>query len=880
MEHTAETSFLVDQLIRVSIKNLSEADAEHHKQSALRELANNHFARTNQFEVTARLDGLEEKWRINNNDPLAETLHLRREELSEASNEWTPEFLSLLLQLSDRPAGHSNHADLATVKPELSPSASLTWADIVAEDPLDYQDGIWKNVDFTADSSDDGERTESVHSDLSLRTPGFSLIEPADEARSEALIECAASTSLREVQIAQFWNTHDAEIISFIREKDENCRPNTTITELQAVREVVFLLLGLSTSIFSQGNEGQTILSKAVFLDHLSQESLNGLLQGFAVIANKLLTIRQCVGKDERIPLEQTFQAALAARVEPFDRALSRIQTKILSRDSHFVPSLLKLYDEIYSTGRLLLQVYDVLLELDISPKVERPFRILECLFDRACFNQGIGDAEGYEYMANLFFDCFQTYLKPISLWMEKGQLTGRDWVIFIEKVEKNVPSQRVWQDQYHLKKNGNGDLHAPKFLHVAAKKIFNTGKSIDFLRRLGMEDHDLSRDPANEGFLTYKSVCQPACYGLFSPFAALFDVALDKWIANKHQASSLKLRTQLDLRCGLQASLDALEYVYFGAVSTNFNNNIFEKIDRGTHRWNDGLIMTELFQSTFNSTGRLEIRLTPAAHRISRRSMSALEDIRVSYTLPWPIVNVITTESTSLYQRVFVFLTQLQRARYLIHRHKISKSVRPTDQQSHFQIYTLRHRLLWLTNTILTYITDMVLSVATADMRIAMDQAEDVDSMITVHQAYIKRLEDQCLLHKKHESVRQAIISLLDLTILFSDLQALNQIGSDSNSSLINTKASQKHTKHLGEENAAQSLSNEDEDSDATSDDSSPYPALHAQLPDAGSLERMLDTFRDVLNFVTAAVIGISKADSAPSWDMLANNLAMGLEK
>ena len=880
MEHTAETNFLIDQLIRISIKNLSEADAEHHKQSALRKLANSHFARTNQFEVTARLDGLEEKWRINNDDPRAETLNLRRAELSIVSNEWTPELLSLLLQLSDRTAGQSNHADLATVKPELSQPTSPTWADIVAEDPLDDQDGIWKNVDFTADSSDDGEQTESVHSDLSLRTPGFSVIEPADEARSEALIESATTTSFHKVQNAKFWNMHDVETNIFIREKDENCRPNATITELQAIREVVFLLLGLPTSIFSQGNEGQTILSEAVILDHLSQESLKNLLQGFVVIANKLLTIRQCVREDERIPLGQTFQAALASRIKPFDRALSRIQTKILSHNSHFVPSLLKLYDEIYSIGRLLLQVYDVLLELEISSKVERPFRILECLFDRTCVNQDIGDAEGYEYMANLFFDCFQTYLKPIRLWMEKGQLTGRDSVIFIEKVEKNVPSQRVWQDQYHFKYKSNGDLHAPKFLHVAAKKIFNTGRSIDFLGRLGIENHDLSRLPVNEGFLTYETVCQSASYGLFSPFAALFDLALDKWIANKHQASSLKLRAQLELRCDLQASLNALEYVYIGAVSTNFNDNIFEKIDRGTHGWNNGLIMTDLFQGTFSSTGRLEIRLIPAAHGNSSRSMSALEDIRVSYTLPWPIVNVITTESTLLYQRVFVFLTQLQRAKYLIYRHKIFKSVRPTDQQSHCNIYTLRHRLLWLTNTIQTYITDMVLSVATADMRIAMNQAEDMDSMITVHQAYIRRLEDQCLLHKKHESVRQAIISLLDLTILFSHLQALNQIGLDSKSSLTNTKASQKHTKHAGEENAARSLSNEDEYSDATSDDSSSCPALHAQLPDAGSLERTLDTFRDLLSFVTAAVRGISKTDSAPSWEMLANNLAMGLEK
>lgn len=879
MAHNAETSNLIDQLIKIVIKNLSEADVEHHKQLALRTLANNHSARTNQFEVTARLDGLEEKWRIVNNDPLADALHLRRAELSVASNSWIPEILSLLLQISDRPVDHTNLADLALLKPEL-PSTQLTWVDLVAEDPRDDWDGIWKNVDFTADDSDDDERTESVHSDHSVLTPESTVIEPAGEACIKPLIAPATIISLREIQNAQFWNMQDADKSDLIRDEDEDRGPKTNLTEIQAIREVVFLLLGLPTSIFSHGNQGQIIVSKADFLEHVSQESLTGLLKGFAVIANKLLRIRQWAERDEQIPLEQTFQTALASRLATVDRALSGIQTKILSRDTLSVPSLLNLYDEIYNMSRLLLQVYDVLLELDVSPKLERPFRILEYLFDRTCVNQGIGDAEGYEYMANLFFDCFQTYLKPIRLWMEQGLLTGRDRVIFIEKDEKNVP---LISDQYHLKKDSSGGLRAPKFLHVAAKKIFNTGKSIEFLRRLGREDHELRRDPAKEIVMTYESICQPADVGLFGPFSELFDMALDTWIANKHQASSSELRAQLDSRCGLQASLDALEYIYFGPVSTNVSNRIFEKIDRGNHRWNDDLIMTELFQSASNSTGRLEIRLSPAAQKESsraRRSMSVLEDIRVSYTLSWPIANVVGTESTALYQRVFVFLTQLQRAKYLIQGHRIPKSVQTTDQKLHLQICTLRHRLLWFTNTILTYIIDMVLSVATADMRIAMDQAKDVDVMITVHQAYIKRLEDQCLLLEKHTSVRQAIISLLDLTVLVSDVQASYQVSSNSESSFTDTESNHKHATHSKQEKAARAASDEDEDSDSDSDDPRPRPALHTQLPDAGRLKQMLDTFRNLHNFVTAAVRGISKADSAPSWEILANNLAMGLEK
>lgn len=887
-----DTEILVDRLIKNLINNPSEPDVERCKRSALRTLANSQSTRINQFDVTARLEGLEEKWRILNNDPLAEALHLRRVELSVTSNRWTPEILSLLLQLSDRPVDHSNLVDLALPKPEL-PSAPLTWADILADDPLDDRDGIWENVDFTADNSDHDEQSEAAHSDHSVPTPEFSVNGQAVEACIETLIEPAGSISLRDIQSALFWNTQDVDNFGVVGEEDEDRRPKTNLTELQVAREVIFLILGVPTSIFHHEKEGQTEVLKADFLEHASQDSLSSLLQGFAVIANKLLSIRQWVRKEERIPLEQTFQAALTSRLATVDGALSAIQTNILSPCAQSVPTLLGLYDETSRISRLLLQVHDVLLEMDVDQNLERPFRILEYLFDRTCVNQGIGDGEGYEYMANLFFDCFQTYLKPIQLWMEKGRLTGRD-TIFIRKDAKDVQLRDQWRDQYHLIKDSNGVLHAPKFLHVAAKKIFNTGKSVDFLRRLGWDYHDQRRNQAKEVAMTYESVCQPAGVGLFSPFAQLFDMALDRWIANKYQASSSELRARLESRCGLQTSLDALEYIYFcrnGALSTSVNNRIFEKMDRGNLRWNDSFIMTEIFQCTFNSIPfidrlRLEIHPNSATQRDSsgaRRSMSVLEDIRVSYMLPWPVANVIRTDSIQVYQRVFVFLMQLQRAKYLLQRQKPTKGLQVTDQKPLLQLYTLRHRLLWFVNTMLTYITDLVLSVATVGMRIAMDRAEDVDSMIAAHQAYIAKLEDQCLLLKKHSSIRQAIISLLDLAVLFSDVQASytkGQVSSDLEGGSIDKNANQKRTTNSKQKKAVKAASDEDEKSDSESDGSSPRPALHAGLPNVERLKQMLDTFRNLHIFVTAAVRGVSKADSAPSWDMLANNLAMGLEK
>ena len=881
MAHNANISFLLDRLIQSSVKNHSNSDIERWKRSALRTLADSHSTRINQFEVTARLEGLEEKWMINNKDSLAKALHARRVELSVNSNDWTPEILSFLLQLSDGPIEHPNFEDLALLKPS---SAPIKWADIVAEDPFDDQDGIWENVDFTADDSNDEERPDSLHSDHSVLTPASSVAGQAVEACSETLLEPAPNIPLRVIQNARLWNSQQHDKSGLVCEEDEDGRPKEDLTELQAGREVIFTLLGLPSSIFIQGNEGQISVSKSNFLRHASQESLTGLLQRVAVIASKLLGIRHWVEQDARIPLEQTFQAALASRLANVDRALSAVQSKTLSCDAQQVPSLLELYHKFSSISRFLLQIHDILLELDNTSKFERPIRILECLFDRTCVKQSIGDAEGCEYMATLFFDCFQTYLKPIRLWMEKGQLTGRDGIFFIKKIEKDVQLSSIWRDQYHLIKSSNGELHAPRFLHVAAKKIFDTGKSVDFLKRMGTRSHVLRQDPSGDVAVTYKSVCLSSDIDPFSPFAELFDLALNRWIARKHQASLSALRAQFESRCSLQSSLDTLEYIYFanGALNTDVSNKIFEKIDCGKYRWDDGFVMMELFKAIPKSisSDRLQVCPRPVTQweaSVARRSMSALEQIGVSYTLPWPVANVIRTDSIGVYQRVSIFLTQLQRAKYLLQRQKIAKGVQAADKEPFLKLYTIRHRLLWLTNTILTYLNDLVLSVATADMRIAMERAEDVDSMIAVHAYYISKLEDQCLLLKKHTSIRQAIISLLDLTVIFSDVQASyvpRKILSNSEGRFTDAKF------HHCELKEATKQGLDDQDSDSHSDESGFGSASHVEPPDMEKLNLMLETFGNLHYLITAAVKGLSKTDSAPSWEMFASYLAMGCEE
>ena len=214
--------------------------------------------------------------------------------------------------------------------------------------------------------------------------------------------------------------------------------------------------------------------------------------------------------------------------------------------------------------------------------------------------------------------------------------------------------------------------------------------------------------------------------------------MALNSWVARRHQACSSELLVQLETRCGLQSTLDDLEYIYFanGAMNTKVNNMLFEKMDRVNRRWNDGSNIAASFQGAFHSIPSDRIRIYVGRKeqqeiKGARCSMSALEDIRVFYTIPWPVANVIRTESIGVYHRVFIFLTQLYRAKYMLLLQKSPKSVQATDQRQLCKLYTLPHRLLWLQNTMLTCVYDIVLSVATADMRVAMNRAEDVNIVV-----------------------------------------------------------------------------------------------------------------------------------------------------
>ena len=859
------------------------------RRDALQLFANARFVRTNQYEVDAHFHGLDEKLRILNNDELADVLQNRLIELSKTSHKWMPEILSLLLQLCDNPAEKSRIEDLDDLKHDFLP-LPLTWAEIIAEDPLDNRSGVWDSIDYAANSSDGNEDDAD---DDSLQT-SKSVI-PTSEP-TELLVDLPAEISsldnsdgdelLQKTFAAQFWR--NGSISPNLGDKDYlvhgNDETTTIVTETQMIRETVFMLLGLPTSTYICNTFNLTEPVPRYQVRYMSESLFRQLLEDFAHVGDKTNFVRHFVKQRENAPLIQTFQAAVSSRLRDVDRGLIAIEVEILKPNPEETVTLISLREKVLGLTKPLLYIQEIIQKSKLNKSKPITFRILELLYEYTALYQNIGELMAYSYIADIFLQVFQFYLKSIQSWMECGNLSDQDSDFFIQAVQKHAPPSALWQSHFSLIYDTDGGLHAPNFLHISVQKIFTTGKSINFLEALGHDvgDRALSCSSQPEFRDTIVFGLEGSSY--LRDFPELFNSALNKWITARHHVSSQLLRDQLGSKCGLWNTLEVLETIYLwrnGALSGHAAGDIFDRLDRRKRSWDDSFYLTELFREVFGVLPNIDVqRLRVRSRQIDRNDMPnkrntvrMLVTIRVEYLLPWPIANIVRKESIQIYQRIFIFLMQLERAKQIMERYRLRKSTAGAKERNRGRLLlldALHQKFLWFLHTLQSYLTSSVLCVATEKMHNDLRSAEDVDGMIKVHEDYASHLEDQCLLGTSLSSIYQAILSIFDLAVQFAgaDTASLRTVASNVDSSVSNKANTyrQRGTPNLD-------ASSEDEDNE----DGAPTN----YLPFGGSsyldhLNKMHDSFLKLQGIVLAGLQGVSRAGGEASWAVLAESLIM----
>ncbi|KZM19169.1 microtubule cytoskeleton organization [Ascochyta rabiei] len=861
MAQNAKIAGLTDELICSILQFDPATNRQAYKRAkdlAARGLRGHQYARTNQFDVQNSFVGLDEKCRVKNRDDLADALQLRLQRLESVTNKFKPEFLSLLLQLSDRPLENTRVEALDLLSPP-SPPPQLTWNEILEEDPYSDED-IWKDIDYAVESSGDEHIPQKRKKQQA--TPATSVDED-DTYNPESCLDPTHNVLLLDVEAAQFWSSFPAE---------EGAK--TEITELQAIRETLFMLGGLQTSLYTMDKGRSSVRVNARFkLSHAVVATVDHLLSQLASIGKDLLRLRQWSRRSSTLPLLQTFEAVTRERLSEFDFRISQLHRCYLTPESPVAVSLLTLYSNVRTEAEQILHLSQLV--SDVEPRLLiNPFSHLEELFSQTSLAQMTLQKANFDYFSGMLFDCLQTYLKPIRRWMEDGELGANDETFFVFETDSGSDAASMWHDRFVLRRDAQDQLRSPSFLQPAAMKIFNTGKSVVFLKELGYS-HNLVRKPEREPRLDHLTVCGSSGDVPLSPFQELFQIGFEKWIRSKYSLASTSLRTHIFESQGLMRILNTFQMLYLGsngAIFENLANAIFERIDSGHRGWSDRYMLTELARGIYGAVlqpqdaERIVVRSTKPKDQT--RSVKGLAVVSVDYSLHWSILNIIQRSSMPIYQQFHTLLIQTYRAKYVLQQSRPTRSHK--FKQAAQLIYKLRHRLTWFVDILRSYYTETVVAFTGQDMEAAMNNAADIDEMAQCHVKYVARLQERALLSEDLKPIHNAVLGMLDLGILFA--KAVTDADSSESGRMRRSALRRKST-------ALQLVTAETSDSENDENAEEDVGRSKASKRAIGqSTQKTLDVidqeFERLLPFITAGLRSVGRVGAEPMWEQLAERL------
>ena len=704
---------------------------------------------------------------MNHRDGLADALRQRLDALEAAPSKWHPEILFLLLELSDQPTFKSKLSDLGALSPTTVAPESLSWETIAQEDGWGDDPTLWKTIKY-GDTSDDGsyyaDSAEESESTSASDSGDWSL---AGRTTTGLIIKPDDIQLFNSVRAAQEWRSS--------KPSTDASGPSrkTAVSELQFVREVLFMLQGLDTTLF----DSKCTPLPSFQTSHLAWDTHRAVVNAFSESGRQLRLLRKFVQGVQETSHLQAFQDCVAKRLHDFDTKLSAIHARLAAPTDTVVVSLISLQSELVSWLEPLYALSNILVRLEQEGLDAGAFRYLEMLFDGASLAQLSGKTDTYAFLARIFVECFNVYLRPVRLWMDQGRLLPNDKIFFVYETARETTLSEIWRRRFKLAITQDGRLHAPSFLHPAVGKIINAGKNLVVLARLGQSSSSNPQGAAWEPPLDYDTIC-PRGFDL-APFPDLFSAAFDRWIQSKYRTTSTTLKDVLMDKCGLVTALTALHHLYLmsdGSAASAFCEETFDKIDLLKPRWHDRYALTATGHEAFGhlvDSERLVISVDERGrnvHVMEARDLvrSALPHIHITYRLPWPVQMVISPGSYEHYQSIFTLLLQFRRATHILRKPKVLDSYW-TDHENWSEralYYSCRNRLLWFCTTIQTYLSTLVLTPNVLKLRKALDEAQDVDGITDVHDTFIKQVVDEACLGSRLTPIRECMLDVLDLAI------------------------------------------------------------------------------------------------------------------
>ncbi|KAK6369810.1 hypothetical protein LTS17_009260 [Exophiala oligosperma] len=867
MASTTTMNNWIEQLAVSLIPSSADpADQRKHKETFARRIKHHGHARTNQFAVAETLTGLEEKFQVLNLDDLAQALYTRRQELEKYQHRWIPDALDLLLHLSDNPARYSRVENLPEFQSQSEKAGPLRWADVEVDDPIDHQDDIWMVPEYSDFSSDEDEAVISSNS----TSPETVFERHKGEFDREHLFDhgdAADDDSARsKLENSQFWRDQSQVV---------------AITERQAIRETLFMFIGLKTSIFKVSDRGIRVDPKYQ-IAHLGSETSRAVLSDAGLIGSEIAWIRRWLSAGQDSNVMQLLRSRIRDILESFDCTICQMQDNILhERSSNGVLSLLQALQAIKQRAIPLIDILRVLPRFAHND----PVSALNALHEQIELASASGAGLALRTLTPLFLSALKLYSVPVDTWLLTGRIEDTS-TFFINKTSKPRNATTLWHDWFAL---SDDDKHMPVFLRPFVSHIFAAGKTAAFLQHLQQKSLD-----NGSGSLGFRGAVTETAYlqehSAIPLLSATLEAVFNKHLTSLLATSTAALKDVLESACGLNKLLDAFDYLYLGkdgVILDRIETRLFDQIDRCVEMWNDRFLVADLVAEAYQATPCVDadnISVTSSytssrSIESRRRSVKILSSLTLSYHLPWPVANIISPASITAYQRVALTLSQIRRARFILERRayfyvqNVPLGTDPGDQPFARAVYmALAHYV----NVLYAHLTMCAVGPMTRDMRARLTTGTSVDDMIAAHAAYVRDLELACLSAPRVRPLRDAMLAVLDLCIRFADVvsaptstssSASGRRGSvDFEASSFISARSHRRRRRLGARRGVESAGEDDEDDVDEEDDSGMGEGYSTFILDEASsvrkeIQRIKDVFERHVTFLLAGLRGVARS-------------------
>ncbi|XP_043689924.1 gamma-tubulin complex component 5-like isoform X2 [Telopea speciosissima] len=254
-----------------------------------------------------------------------------------------------------------------------------------------------------------------------------------------------------------------------------------------------------------------------------------------------------------------------------------------------------------------------------------------------------------------------------------------------------------------------------------------------------------------------------------------------------------------------LMDELGVLRAIYLlgsGDLLQQFLAVLFEKLDKG-ESWDDDFELNTILQESIrNSADRMLLSApdslvvsitkqhvssgdaqhnaanlvsTPHKGRNHLFGVDALDLLKFTYKVSWPLELIANTEAIKKYNQVMGFLLKVKRAKFVLDKaRRWMWKGRSTATVNHKHHWLVEQKLLHFVDAFHQYVMDRVFHGAWHELCEGMASAGSLDEVIDVHEAYLLSIQRQCFVvpDKLWALIASRIKNILGLALDFYSVQ------------------------------------------------------------------------------------------------------------